>query len=175
MLKSSPYSISDLIKPLFGASLSILVLLYLTQLSHQLWIMAPFGATCVLLYAAAQSPLAQPKNVIVGHLVSAAIGLVFVHYLPINMITIALAVALAIVLMRLLGCVHPPAGESIVDFIECIFSALWLGFFNFSSTHRHSTFGGDCEIDSYLATAIHQILGARERCITLARMMMQKV
>lgn len=84
MLKSSPYSISDLIKTLFGASLSILVLLYLTQLSHQLWIMAPFGATCVLLYAAAQSPLAQPKNVIVGHLVSAAIGLVFVHYLPIN-------------------------------------------------------------------------------------------
>lgn len=59
MLKSSPYSISDLIKTLFGASLSILVLLYLTQLSHQLWIMAPFGATCVLLYAAAQSPLAQ--------------------------------------------------------------------------------------------------------------------
>lgn len=112
MLKSSPYSISDLIKTLFGASLSILVLLYLTQLSHQLWIMAPFGATCVLLYAAAQSPLAQPKNVIVGHLVSAAIGLVFVHYLPINMITIALAVALAIVLMRLLGCVHLPAGAN---------------------------------------------------------------
>lgn len=65
--------------------------------------MAPFGATCVLLYAAAQSPLAQPKNVIVGHLVSAAIGLAFVHYLPINMITIALAVALAIVLMQLWG------------------------------------------------------------------------
>ncbi|MCG2574391.1 HPP family protein [Acinetobacter sp. ME22] len=112
MLKSSPYSISDLIKTLFGASLSILVLLYLTQLSHQLWIMAPFGATCVLLYAAAQSPLAQPKNVIVGHLVSAAIGLAFVHYLPINIITIALAVALAIVLMQLLGCVHPPAGAN---------------------------------------------------------------
>lgn len=112
MLKSSPYSISDLIKTLFGVSLSILVLLYLTQLSHQLWIMAPFGATCVLLYAAAQSPLAQPKNVIVGHLVSAAIGLAFVHYLPINIITIALAVALAIVLMQLLGCVHPPAGAN---------------------------------------------------------------
>ncbi|WP_111894734.1 HPP family protein [Acinetobacter sp. MB5] len=112
MLKSSPYSISDLIKTLFGASLSIMVLLYLTQLSHQLWIMAPFGATCVLLYAAAQSPLAQPKNVIVGHIVSAAIGLVFAHYLPINMITIALAVALAIVLMQLLGCVHPPAGAN---------------------------------------------------------------
>ncbi|WP_151778530.1 HPP family protein [Acinetobacter brisouii] len=112
MLKSSPYSISDLIKTLFGASLSILVLLYLPQLSHQLWIMAPFGATCVLLYAAAQSPLAQPKNVIVGHLVSAAIGWAFVHYLPINMITIALAVALAIVLMRLLGCVHLPAGAN---------------------------------------------------------------
>lgn len=112
MLKFSQYSISDLIKTLIGASLSITGLLYLTQFSHHLWVMAPFGATCVLLYAAAQSPLAQPKNVIVGHVVSAAIGLVFVHYVPINMVTIALAVALAIVLMQILGCVHPPAGAN---------------------------------------------------------------
>lgn len=107
MLKLSQYSISDLVKALVGASLSIAVLLYLTQLSHQLWIMAPFGASCVLLYAAA-----QPKNVIIGHVVSAAIGLAFAHYIPINIATIAFAVGLAIVLMQILACVHPPAGAN---------------------------------------------------------------
>ncbi|KJV40685.1 HPP family protein [Acinetobacter brisouii] len=112
MLKLSQYSISDLVKALVGASLSIAVLLYLTQLSHQLWIMAPFGASCVLLYAAAQSPLAQPKNVIIGHVVSAAIGLAFAHYISINIATIAFAVGLAIVSMQILACVHPPAGAN---------------------------------------------------------------
>jgi hypothetical protein len=47
MLKLSQYSISDLVKALVGASLSIAVLLYLTQLSHQLWIMAVRCKLCL--------------------------------------------------------------------------------------------------------------------------------
>lgn len=116
------------------------------------------------------------KNVIMTYIGSAAIGLAFVHYLPINMITIALTVALAIVLMQLLGCVHPPAGANPWLILLSTSSVYYTwSFFDFSSTHRRCTFGGDCAFDSYLATALHQILGARERCITIARMMMQKV
>ena len=114
------------------------------------------------------------KNVIMKYIGSAAIGWAFVHYLPINKSPSHWRLLWQLYSCNFGGCTSTRRGESIVDFIECIFSALWLGFFNFSSTHRHSTFGGDCEVDSYLATAMHQILGARERCITIARMMMLK-
>lgn len=103
---------SAVFRGFLGGTLSIFILLYLSHFSQQLWIMAPFGASCVLLYAAAQSPLAQPRNVIFGHFISAAIGLFFVQYLPVNMFTIALAVGLSIAGMQLLQCVHPPAGAN---------------------------------------------------------------
>lgn len=65
----------DLLRSLIGASLSIALLIMLSHWSGHLWIMAPFGASCVLLYAAAQSPLAQPRNVIFGHLIAATVCL----------------------------------------------------------------------------------------------------
>ncbi len=74
--------------------------------------MAPFGATCVLLYAVSPSPLAQPHNVILGHFISAFIGLLFLKLFGINTISIALSVGCAIAVMQLLRCVHPPAGAN---------------------------------------------------------------
>ena len=74
--------------------------------------MAPFGASCVLLHAVPQSPLAQPRNVIFGHVVSAAIGLCVALYFPVNAFSIAIAVGLAICCMQFLRCVHPPAGAN---------------------------------------------------------------
>ncbi|ENU82736.1 hypothetical protein F972_01608 [Acinetobacter sp. CIP 102529] len=106
-----PQSI-DLIRSFVGGSLSILVLLFLSQFTHNIFIMAPFGATCVLLYAASHSPLAQPRNVILGHLVSAFIGLLFLKFFGTPTLSIALSVGCAIAAMQLLRCVHPPAGAN---------------------------------------------------------------
>ena len=52
-----PQSI-DIIRSLIGGTFSILILILLSKLTNNLFIMAPFGATCVILYAVSHSPLA---------------------------------------------------------------------------------------------------------------------
>lgn len=72
-----------------------------------------FGATCVLIYGAVNSPLAQPRNLIVGHLISAFIG-VSCYKLVGETIYIAapLAVSLSIIGMQMLKSLHPPGGAT---------------------------------------------------------------
>lgn len=74
--------------------------------------MAPFGATCVLLFALPKSPLAQPRSIIGGHFISALTGLVVINLLGDGMIFIALSVGISIALMQLLRVVHAPAGAN---------------------------------------------------------------
>ncbi|MEJ2898591.1 HPP family protein [Acinetobacter sp. NS-4] len=102
----------EVFRSLFGGTISIFLLLLLTKLTGNLYIMAPFGATCVILYAVSQSPLAQPRNVIFGHFISAFIGLFFLKFFPDSILTIALSVGCAIALMQVFKCVHPPAGAN---------------------------------------------------------------
>ena len=110
-LAPAPQSI-DLIRGLVGGTLSILILIFLSKLTNNLFIMAPFGATCVLLYAVSQSPLAQPRNVILGHFISALIGLLFLKFFGNSAFSIALSVGCAITAMQFLRCIHPPAGAN---------------------------------------------------------------
>lgn len=101
-----------------GGGLAIAALALMTHQSGLLLLMAPFGASCVLLFALPQSPLSQPANVIGGHLLSAAIGLTLRALLPDSWWTVGLAVGLAIALMGLLRVTHPPAGaDPIVVFV----------------------------------------------------------
>lgn len=77
-------------------------------------IMASFGASAVLIYAAIKSPLAQPRNLIGGHMVSAFVGVtvfIFVGHYNIA-ISAALAVSLAIMLMHATKTLHPPGGAT---------------------------------------------------------------
>jgi len=71
---------------------------------------ASFGASCVLVFAIPQSPLARPKNVIGGHLISTFVGLVLLAILGTSPLTMALGVGLAIALMQATETLHPPAG-----------------------------------------------------------------
>lgn len=110
-LAESPQKI-ELIRSLIGGTVSIFILLSLSNVTGNLYIMAPFGATCVLLYAVSQSPLAQPRNVIFGHLISTFIGLFFLKFFTISAFTIALSVGCAIAVMQVFRCIHPPAGAN---------------------------------------------------------------
>lgn len=73
-------------------------------------LIAPFGASCVLLFSLPASPLSQPINVIGGHLVATLVGLIIRLCFPNSWWALAIAVGLAIALMSALRVTHPPAG-----------------------------------------------------------------
>jgi CBS-domain-containing membrane protein len=96
-----------------GAAVAIGLLAYLdTALPHIALIMAPFGATAVLVFGLPNSPLAQPKNVIFGHLITAFIGLFFVHFIGITALTLGIATGLGVTAMLVSKTTHPPAGAN---------------------------------------------------------------
>lgn len=93
-----------------GASLAICCLASLTETLEQALLIAPFGASCVLLFALPGSPFAQPRNVIGGHFLSALIGLLVLTFVGDGIVAIGVGVGFAVALMQLTEMVHPPAG-----------------------------------------------------------------
>ena len=94
----------------FGSFLAIAITAYLSVKTNTPLIMAPFGATSVLIFGVPDSPLAQPRNLIGGNIVAAVVSLAILHLLGSNPWTMGLAVATAIGMMQFTGTVHPPSG-----------------------------------------------------------------
>ncbi len=76
------------------------------------WMLGSFGASCVLLFGFSDGPFSTPKSVIGGHLLSSAVGLVFLHTLGFSWWALAAAAAAAAMLMMATDTVHPPAGSN---------------------------------------------------------------
>jgi CBS domain-containing membrane protein len=76
------------------------------------WLVAPMGASAVLLFCVPSSPLAQPWAVVGGNALSALVGVACVHLVPHAELAAALAVAGAIAAMLALRCLHPPGGAT---------------------------------------------------------------
>ena len=94
---------------------SIITIGVLTVLSYKtsygIFLIASFGSTMVLLYGYPESPFAQPKNIILGHFLTALIGIIFLNFFPLPIyLNIPLAVGFGVMLMILLKVTHPPAG-----------------------------------------------------------------
>ncbi|RYJ44218.1 HPP family protein [Flavobacterium beibuense] len=78
-----------------------------------IFLIGSFGASCVLVYGIIQSPLAQPRNLIGGHLVAATIGVTVQKLLPVEIwIAAPLSVALSIIAMQMTKTLHPPGGAT---------------------------------------------------------------
>ncbi len=78
-----------------------------------LFLIGSFGASSVLIYGVIQSPLAQPRNLIGGHVVSALVGVTVFKLLPDPLwLAASLAVSLSIVLMQITKTLHPPGGAT---------------------------------------------------------------
>ncbi len=75
-------------------------------------IVASIGASAVLLFAVPHSALAQPWNVVGGHLVSAVIGISCARFIPDTLLAAAISVGCAIAAMHYLRCIHPPGGAT---------------------------------------------------------------
>lgn len=84
-------------------------------MAHLPWMVAPLGASAVLVFALPASPMAQPWAVVGGNTLSALTGIAVVHgmHLPVSPeLAAALAVAIAMALMLALRCLHPPGGAT---------------------------------------------------------------
>jgi CBS-domain-containing membrane protein len=95
-----------------GAALGIGIVAALAAATGTPLLMAPFGATCVLVFGLPDSPLAQPRSIVGGHLLSSFVGLAFLHVLGSGPWSMALAVPTAIAAMQLTRTVHAPAGAN---------------------------------------------------------------
>ena len=105
---------NKLINPLiaaFGGFLCILTLSFLNSLNEAyIWLIPPFGATLVLVMSVHESPLAQPKNIFFGHVLSGLAGLIIITFIGSNIYCLGLGVGLAIFIMMITNTIHPPAG-----------------------------------------------------------------
>jgi len=78
-----------------------------------IFLIGSFGASCVLVYGVIQSPLAQPRNLVGGHLISALVGVTAYKLIPdVLWIAAPLAVSFSIVMMQITKTLHPPGGAT---------------------------------------------------------------
>jgi CBS-domain-containing membrane protein len=91
-------------------------------------IIAPYGASAVLIYGAPHSPLAQPRNFLGGHFLSALIGVLIVKLIPLSYLACAFSVSLAIVIMHLTKTLHPPGGATALFTVLAKDKIIQLGF-----------------------------------------------
>lgn len=94
------------------ASTSLVAWLMLGDLAALPIIVAPMGASAVLIFAVPASPLAQPWPVIGGNTISALIGVFFAQTIASPHLAAGLAVGFAILVMSLSRCLHPPGGAA---------------------------------------------------------------
>lgn len=101
-----------------GAALGLLITALICRWIAQtlggnaVWLIAPLGASAVLVFAVPASPLAQPWSVVGGNTLSAIVGIASVNWIPDPAVAAAVAVGGAIGLMFVARCLHPPGGAA---------------------------------------------------------------
>lgn len=101
-----------------GAALGILLTALVCHLFaesimlHSPWLIAPLGASAVLVFAVPSSPMAQPWTVIGGNTISALVGIACAKWIHPTELACAVAVGGAIALMFVTRSLHPPGGAT---------------------------------------------------------------
>ncbi|MEX0300479.1 MAG: HPP family protein [Kordiimonas sp.] len=95
-----------------GGTIGIGLVALIAHLSGHPLLMAPLGASAVLAFGVPDSPLAQPRNIIGGHILTTIVGLVFLSAFGAGWWVAGLAVGASISVMQYTNTVHPPAGAN---------------------------------------------------------------
>ncbi len=90
---------------------------YLPQGTYPLLMLGSMAASAVLLFAVPHSPLAQPWNLIGGHLISALAGWMTILLIHDPLIAAGVAVGAAIFLMHYFNCLHPPGAATALTLV----------------------------------------------------------
>jgi CBS domain-containing membrane protein len=111
-----PVPLHEKIRSGFAALAGILLLglaLRLLPLSgYPPAMLASMAAAAVLLYAAPHSPMAQPWPLVGGNLLSGMVGWACSLFIPDPVLAAACAVGIAVLVMHLLNCLHPPGAAT---------------------------------------------------------------
>jgi len=117
----------------FGALIGLSFIGLVAEEVGYMLIIAPFGATAVLLFSLPDSPYAKPINIFAGYLIATLIGLIVLKYSSGNWLAVGAGLGATIMFMHLFNVIHPPAGANYfiviqgqltVDSIEPIFIGL---------------------------------------------------
>lgn len=112
----SPASLHERLRSAGGALVGIALTAWLSRLMLPAglvpWLVAPMGASAVLVFAVPGSPLVQPWSVVGGNTLSALVGVAAAHVIPDTPVAAAVAVAGAIAVMFATRSLHPPGGAS---------------------------------------------------------------
>ena len=110
-----------------GVTLAIASLGWLTSRANTPLLLGSFGATCVMVFGFPDAPFSQPRHVLCGHVLTALIGLIFLHLTGPCWWGMSLATGTAIAAMMSLRIVHPPAGSNpvIIFLTKPAWSFLW--------------------------------------------------
>ena len=107
---------NKIINALFSALGALIFISFLAFLDSSfegmIWLIPPFGASMVLVMAVHESPLAKPKNILLGHILSALSGVIILYLIGDNFLALGIAVALAVFVMIVTDTIHPPAGAN---------------------------------------------------------------
>lgn len=95
-----------------GGFLAIAFVGWLAQMTNQPMILGSLGASCVMLFGFPDLPFSQPRNVLGGHLITAAIGLACLYLFGPSYWAMALALGLSLGALMASGLPHPPAGSN---------------------------------------------------------------
>jgi hypothetical protein len=117
------FSMQQIVISYLGSFLGIAALAYISVSTSYPLIAAPFGAAAVLVFAVPNSPLAQPRNLIIGNLIGGLSSLVMLNLFGSGPWVMALAVATAIQVMQLTKTLHPPGGA--VALVGVMSNAKW--------------------------------------------------
>jgi CBS-domain-containing membrane protein len=95
-----------------GGFVAIAAVATLSSALSTVLILGSFGASCVLIFGYPDVPFSQPRNIVMGHVLSSAIGVLFLHMFGPSWWALALAAGTAIAAMMATRTVHPPAGSN---------------------------------------------------------------
>jgi len=110
-------SMQEILYSFFGGFLGIGICSYLSYSFFEprdlVLLIGSMGASAVLVYGAIKSPLAQPRNLIGGHVISGLVGVFSFQLFSGNVVLAsAFAVSMAIAIMAFTRTIHPPGGAT---------------------------------------------------------------
>ncbi|WP_426437174.1 HPP family protein [Bradyrhizobium genosp. P] len=108
--RREPVGAVQTLKAGFGAFVGIAVLGGLLEPTGLPLLIAPFGASAILVFGYPHAAFAQPLSVLGSYSIAAAVGFLAMSQCPGTVWATALAVAFSLVVMMSLGITHPPAG-----------------------------------------------------------------